>query len=217
MDDDLTADDLYLFAEGTHGRLATKLGAHVGPDGTSFAVWAPNAERVSVIGDFNGWNAESHPLEPVRSSGIWSGSVEGVHAGETYKFHIRSRHADYRVDKADPFAFRSETPPKTGSIVWDLSYDWADEEWIAGRAPRNELSAPMSIYEVHLGSWRRGRDGGWLGYRDVAPQLAEHAHRPRLHARRAACRSWNIRSTARGDIRPPATSRPRAGSARRRT
>ena len=172
---DLTADDLYLFAEGTHGRLAAKLGAHVSPDRTSFAVWAPNAEQVSVIGDFNGWNPESHPLVPVRSSGIWSGLVEGALTGQTYKFHVRSRHAGYRVDKADPFAFRAETPPKTGSVVWDLAYDWADAGWLSSRAERNELSAPMSIYEVHLGSWRRGQDGGWLGYRDVAPQLAEHA------------------------------------------
>jgi 1,4-alpha-glucan branching enzyme len=172
---DLTADDLYLFAEGTHGRLASKLGAHVRPDGTSFAVWAPNAERVSVIGDFNGWDTGSAPLEPVASSGIWSGRIEGAQEGQTYKFHIRSRHDGYRVDKADPFAFRAETPPKTGSIVWDLTYDWGDTEWLATRAARNGLSAPMSIYEVHLGSWRRGPDEGWLGYRDVAPQLADHA------------------------------------------
>jgi 1,4-alpha-glucan branching enzyme len=172
---DLTADDLYLFAEGTHGRLASKLGAHVRPDGTSFAVWAPNAERVAVIGDFNGWDPGSAPLEPVASSGIWSGRIEGAHEGQTYKFHIRSRHDAYRVDKADPFAFRAETPPKTGSIVWDLAYDWGDAEWLATRAERNGLSAPMSIYEVHLGSWRRGPDEGWLGYRDVAPQLADHA------------------------------------------
>ena len=173
--DDLTADDLYLFAEGTHGRLAAKLGAHVRDDATSFAVWAPNAEHVSVIGDFNGWNSVSHPLEPVRSSGIWSGTVEGAHVGQTYKFHIGSRHAGYRVDKADPFAFCAETPPKTGSIIWDLTYDWGDAVWLSSRSERNGLSAPMSIYEVHLGSWRRGPDGGWLGYRDAAPQLADHA------------------------------------------
>jgi len=171
---DLTADDLYLFAEGTHGGLASKLGAHPGPDGTSFAVWAPNAEGVSVIGDFNGWDTGSDPLEPVASSGIWSGRVEGAHEGQTYKFHIRSRFAGYRVDKADPFAFRAETPPKTGSMVWDLTYDWGDAEWLGARADRNGLSTPMSIYEVHLGSWRRGPDEGWLGYRVVAPELAEH-------------------------------------------
>jgi 1,4-alpha-glucan branching enzyme len=172
---DLSADDLYLFGEGTHGQLAAKMGAHVGPDGTAFAVWAPNAERTSVIGDFNGWDVESHPLEPVGSSGIWSGSVEGAHEGQTYKFHIRSRHAGYRVDKADPFAFRTETPPKTGSVVWDLAYDWGDADWLGARTQRNDLSAPTSIYEVHLGSWRRGPDGAWLGYRDVASPLADHA------------------------------------------
>jgi len=171
----MTADDLYLFAEGTHGRLAGKLGAHPHPDGTSFAVWAPNAEHVSVVGDFNGWDTESDPLEPVHSSGIWSGRVGGAHAGDVYKFHIRSRHAGFHVDKADPFAVRAETPPKTGSVVWDLTYDWGDTEWLSTRAERNELWRPMSIYEVHLGSWRRGPDGGWLGYRDVAPPLAEHA------------------------------------------
>jgi 1,4-alpha-glucan branching enzyme len=174
-DHELTADDLYLFAEGTHGRLAEKLGAHPHADGTSFAVWAPNAEGVSVIGDFNGWDVEADPLSPVRSSGIWSGEVGGAQPGHAYKFHVRSRHGGYRVDKADPFAFRAETPPKTGSIVWDLAHDWGDAEWLATRAERNGLSAPMSIYEVHLGSWRRGSDEGWLGYRDVAPQLADHA------------------------------------------
>jgi 1,4-alpha-glucan branching enzyme len=172
---ELTADDLYLFAEGTHGRLAEKLGAHLREGGASFAVWAPNAEQVSVIGDFNGWDAGAHPLSPVRSSGIWSGAVEGARAGHPYKFHIRSRHGGYEVDKADPFAFLAETPPKTGSVLWDLHYDWDDDDWLSSRGERNGLSSPMSIYELHLGSWRRGGDGGWLGYRDVAPQLADHA------------------------------------------
>jgi 1,4-alpha-glucan branching enzyme len=171
----LTADDLYLFGEGTHGRLAEKLGAHPDADGTSFAVWAPNAEHVSVVGDFDGWDPEAHRLEPVRTSGIWSGRVEGVRTGDIYKFHVRSRHAGHHVDKADPFAFLAETPPKTGSVVWDLTYDWGDGEWLSTRGERNGMSAPVSIYEVHLGSWRRAPDGGWLGYRDVAPQLADHA------------------------------------------
>src|SRR5919106_2291069 len=171
----LTEDDLYLFAEGTHGRLAEKLGAHPHAGGTSFAVWAPNAEGASVIGDFNGWDASAHPLSPVRSSGIWSGLVEEARPGHTYKFHIRSRHAGYQVDKADPFAVHAETPPKTGSIVWDLAYDWGDADWLSSRAEREGWASPMAIYEVHLGSWRRGADGGWLGYRDVAPHLADHA------------------------------------------
>jgi 1,4-alpha-glucan branching enzyme len=172
---ELSADDLYLFAEGTHGRLADKLGAHPHAAGTSFAVWAPNAEGVSVIGDFNGWNVEADPLSPVRSSGIWSGDVVSARPGHAYKFHIRSRHAGFRVDKADPFAFHAETPPKTGSIVWDLAYEWGDDAWLGSRGGWNALSSPMSIYEVHLGSWRRGPDGGWLGYRDLGRQLADHA------------------------------------------
>ncbi len=171
----LSADDLYLFAEGTHDRLASKLGAHPGPDGTGFAVWAPNAEFVSVVGDFNGWDPEAHPLEPVASSGIWAAEVGGAGRGQVYKFHVRSRYGGYRVEKADPFAFHAETPPKTGSVVWDLAYAWSDGEWQAGRGDRNALAAPMSIYEVHLGSWRRGPDGGWLGYREVATPLADHA------------------------------------------
>jgi 1,4-alpha-glucan branching enzyme len=172
---DLTADDLYLFAEGTHGRLAEKLGAHLGQGGTSFAVWAPNAEHVSVMGDFNGWDDSAHPLSPVRSSGIWSGTVDGAGQGQAYKFHIRSRHGGFEVDKADPFAFHSELPPRTGSIVWDLGYDWGDADWRSARVEHDQRSSPLSIYEVHLGSWRRGPEGGWLSYRDLAPQLADHA------------------------------------------
>jgi 1,4-alpha-glucan branching enzyme len=172
---ELSADDLYLFAEGTHGRLANKLGAHPHAAGTSFAVWAPNAESVSVIGDFNGWNVEADALSPVRSSGIWAGDVGGARPGHAYKFHIRSRHAGYLVDKADPFAFHAETPPKTGSIVWDLAYEWDDDGWLDSRGGPNARSSAMSIYEVHPGSWRRGPDGGWLTYRELGRQLADHA------------------------------------------
>ena len=124
----LSDDDLFLFGEGTHDRLAEKLGAHLIPEGTWFGVWAPNAEYVSVIGDLNGWDREAHPLEPVASSGIWAGVVEGAEAGQVYKFHIRSRDRDYHVDKADPFGFRTEVPPKTGTVIWDLDYDWGDDE-----------------------------------------------------------------------------------------
>jgi 1,4-alpha-glucan branching enzyme len=170
----LTPDDVYLFNEGTHSRLWEKLGAHVTDEGTHLAVWAPNAERVSVIGDFNGWNPEADDLSPVESSGIWSRFMPGMRPGTPYKFHIRSRWGGYRVDKADPFAFHAETPPRTGSIVWDLSYDWGDGEWMAGRHGRNALSAPMSTYEVHLGSWMRGEGGRWLTYRELAERLTEH-------------------------------------------
>jgi 1,4-alpha-glucan branching enzyme len=170
----LTSDDLYLFNEGTHSRLWEKLGAHVTDEGTHLAVWAPNAERVTVIGDFNGWNPDADDLQPVESSGIWARHMPGMRAGTPYKFHIRSRWGGYRVDKADPFAFHAETPPRTGSIVWDLAYDWGDGEWMASRHGRNALSAPTSTYEVHLGSWMRGEGGRWLTYRELADRLTEH-------------------------------------------
>src|SRR5438874_1011530 len=155
----LTSDDLYLFNEGTHGHLQDKLGAHPLEDGTVFAVWAPDAEAVSVVGDFNGWDRASHPLRARERSGIWEGLVPGVGHGTLYKFHIRGRTGSFEADKTDPFAFFYEVPPKTASIVWDLGYDWGDAEWMRTRAAPNSLGAPMSIYEVHLGSWMRGEDG----------------------------------------------------------
>jgi 1,4-alpha-glucan branching enzyme len=176
----LTPDDLYLFNEGTHARLAQKLGAHSvtaeGVAGTYFAVWAPEAERVSVIGDFNNWDSRAQALQTRESSGIWEGFVPHAGPGAVYKFHVVSRHRGYRVDKSDPFAFFCETPPRTGSIVWDLSYDWQDGEWMRTRGERNSLTGPISIYEVHLGSWMRAQ-GGFLTYRDLAPKLAEYCSR----------------------------------------
>ncbi|MDH3212732.1 MAG: 1,4-alpha-glucan branching protein GlgB [Myxococcales bacterium] len=178
----LSDQDLYLFNEGTHSRLYRKLGAHPGTvdgrDGTHFGVWAPNAARVSVIGDFNGWDRERHPLRPRGSSGIWEGFVPGVGPGSRYKYHVTSRVGRYAVAKADPFAFHAETPPKTASTVWSLDYEWMDKEWMAARHEHNRLSAPMAIYEVHLGSWRRGGEAGdrILGYRELAPLLAEYVH-----------------------------------------
>src|SRR5215471_18515384 len=149
----LTPHDLYLFNEGTHYRLYEKLGAHPltvgGVAGTHFAVWAPSAERVSVIGDFNGWRPSTQPLKARDSSGVWEGFIPGVGPGACYKYHVVSRYHGYRVDKADPFAFRSETPPRTGSVVWNLDYAWNDHDWMATRRQRNSLSAPISIYEVH--------------------------------------------------------------------
>jgi 1,4-alpha-glucan branching enzyme len=172
----LAPDDLYLFNEGAHARLYDALGAHVGADGTTFAVWAPDAESVSVVGDWNSWNAERDRLEPQGGSGIWGGLFPGVGPGAVYKYHVRSRYGGYQVDKADPFAFASEEPPRTGSVVCDLEYAWSDDAWMAERGRRSALDAPMSIYEMHLGSWRRVPEQGnrSLSYREAAPQLADH-------------------------------------------
>jgi 1,4-alpha-glucan branching enzyme len=177
----LTDGDLYLFNEGNHFRLYDKLGAHRtvidGQAGTFFSVWAPNAERVSVMGDFNGWNRTTHPLHSRAQSGIWEGFIAGLGTGAIYKYFIQSRHHGYRVEKADPFAFHAETPPKTGSVVWDLDYQWNDHDWMARRHQKNALDAPVSIYEMHVGSWRRGHDNRPLNYRELAPLLVEHLQR----------------------------------------
>jgi len=173
----LTDNDLYLFNEGTHHRLYSKLGAHPialgGVKGVYFAVWAPNAERVSVMGDFNGWHKSTHPLRPRSNSGIWQGFVPGLGSGAAYKFHIESRYRGYKVDKADPFGFAAETPPRTASVICDLNYAWQDGEWMKWRHGRNSLAAPYSVYEVHLGSWRRVPEEGnrSLSYREMAAQL----------------------------------------------
>jgi 1,4-alpha-glucan branching enzyme len=171
--------DIHLFSEGTHYRLYEKLGAHTvtvdGQDGAYFAVWAPNAEEVYVFGDFNGWNKTGHLLAPRGSSGIREGFVPGVKKGDAYKYFMVSKHG-YRGDKADPFATYYEVPHRTASIVWDLDYDWADAEWMKERSRHNTLSAPLSVYEVHMGSWRRVPEEGNrpLTYREMAPQLAEY-------------------------------------------
>jgi 1,4-alpha-glucan branching enzyme len=176
----ITDHDVYLFNEGTHFQLYEKLGAHPvtveSQPGTNFAVWAPDATQVSVMGDWNGWNPSSHPLHPRASSGIWEGFVPGIGQGALYKYHVQSRYRGYRVDKADPFAFHCETPPKTGSIVWNLDYQWEDSEWLEKRHRLNALDAPISIYEVHLGSWRRvpEEDNRSLSYKELAPLLADH-------------------------------------------
>jgi len=174
----LTGHDLYLFREGTHTRLHEKLGAHLVEGATRFAVWAPNAQSVSVVGDFNGWDPRAHPMQG-SDSGVWEAAVPGVKQGAVYKYHVVSRHGNLRVDKADPYAFRCELPPRTASVVWDLAYAWNDAEWMRSRKRRNALDAPWSIYEVHLGSWRRDPDapGRFLSYRETAPLLAEYCKR----------------------------------------
>jgi len=177
----LTDHDIYLFKEGNHFRLYEKMGAHIiekeGVKGVYFAVWAPNAKAVSVIGDFNGWDKNSHHLnQRWDGSGIWEGFIPDIKKGTIYKYHIKSRFNDYEVDKADPFAFYSEIPPRTASVVWDHDYKWRDDEWMKERLKRNNLNAPISIYEVHLGSWRRVPEEGNrpLTYRELAVQLVEY-------------------------------------------
>jgi 1,4-alpha-glucan branching enzyme len=176
----ITDDDLFLFNEGSHLKLFEKLGSRLmtcqGEEGAYFAVWAPDAEQVSVVGDFNSWSRDSHLLQPHGHSGIWQGFVPGVRKGLIYKYHIASRFNGYRVDKADPFAFHAETAPRTGSIVWDLEYQWNDQEWMQKRHRHNDLHAPISVYEVHLGSWMRvpEENNRSLSYRELAPKLAEY-------------------------------------------
>jgi 1,4-alpha-glucan branching enzyme len=150
-----------------------------GREGTHFAVWAPNASSVSVIGDFNGWNPKSHHLSERRDgSGVWEGFIPGIGKGTLYKYHVRSRHGHHSAEKSDPFAFYAEVSPKTASVVWDLAYTWNDAAWMEQRRKRNSLDAPMSIYEIHLGSWRRVPEEGNrpLTYRELAEYLPEYLH-----------------------------------------
>jgi 1,4-alpha-glucan branching enzyme len=175
----LTDWDLHLFNEGTHHKLWEKLGNHIVPGGVMFGVWAPNADSVSVVGDFNNWDRDANPMHARGASGIWEAFVPGLARGATYKYHVVSRFNDFRVDKADPFAVHQETPPATASKVWDLEYEWEDEEWMKTRGARNAYDAPMSIYEVHLGSWTRkpaesGEEWRSLSYREIAEPLAAY-------------------------------------------
>jgi 1,4-alpha-glucan branching enzyme len=176
----MTDHDVYLFKEGSHFKLYDKLGSHLmaidGTPGVFFSVWAPNAEAVSVVGDFNEWKRDRHPLT-VRDdgSGIWEGFVPHLGKGTVYKYHIRSRNR-YQVDKGDPFAFFSEPPPKTASVVWEADYVWEDEAWMRNRQKVNALNAPMSIYEMHFGSWKRVPEEGnrFLTYREAADPLVHY-------------------------------------------
>jgi 1,4-alpha-glucan branching enzyme len=178
----LTDYDLYLLAQGTHYRSYEKLGAHLvdvdSQRGTRFAVWAPNAEAISVIGDFNDWDTQRHPMAlRHQEAGIWECFIPGVGAGALYKYFVASKFNGYKAEKADPYAFASELRPRSASKVWDLSgYAWGDAEWLAARRRANLLEAPMAIYEVHLGSWMRAPEEGgrWLTYREVAPKLADY-------------------------------------------
>jgi 1,4-alpha-glucan branching enzyme len=179
----LTAEDFYLFNEGSHYRIYDKMGAHLaeskGAKGAIFSVWAPNARQVSVIGSFNGWNPLSHPLQPRGSSGIWEGFIPGVDKGTLYKFHIDSTQHGHTMEKADPVGLFAERPPRTASVVWDLEYTWNDAAFLEKRAAVNSLHAPMSIYEVHLGSWMRVPEehNRSLTYREIAPRLADYVNK----------------------------------------
>jgi 1,4-alpha-glucan branching enzyme len=179
----MTADDLHWFNEGTHCRIYGKLGARPveqdGVPGTGFAVWAPNAAQVFVTGDFNSWSKSRHPLQRLGASGVWSGFIPKLAQGATYKYHIVSRQNNYRVDKADPIGFRQETAPHTASLVWDLDYAWGDANWMKSRGPRQQLGSPISIYEVHLGSWMRMADQAnrRLTYRELAEKLGDYVEK----------------------------------------
>jgi 1,4-alpha-glucan branching enzyme len=172
----LTDQDIYLFREGTHGRLFEQFGSRLSAKGSGahFAVWAPNATEVSVVGDWNGWHAGADRLRPrPDESGIWEGTVAGVQHGQAYKYRITSRNRGYSVEKADPFSVFCELPPATASRVWTLDYTWNDAAWMSTRASRNGLNAPMSTYELHVGSWRR-KDGNFLNYRELAHALGDY-------------------------------------------
>jgi 1,4-alpha-glucan branching enzyme len=179
---EMGATDLHLFREGTHPRLGDKLGSRPaivdGVRGTWFAVWAPNAEAVSVVGEFNGWRKGETPLAR-GEAGIFSGFVPEVGKGAVYKYHVVGPGGAHTVDKADPFALRHETPPGTASVVWDLAYAWGDDAWMSARAPDRFRREAMSIYEVHLGSWMRipEEDNRWFGYAEIATKLIEHVSR----------------------------------------
>ncbi|MDH5510935.1 MAG: 1,4-alpha-glucan branching protein GlgB, partial [Nitrospinota bacterium] len=171
--------DLYLFNEGSHYEIHKKLGAHLvqidGVAGVRFAVWAPNARRVSVVGDFCRWDGRAYPMRVLGGSGVWEIFIPGLGRGALYKYEIKARNGDV-FDKADPFAYASELRPRTSSEVCDMElYSWGDEEWMAQRKATDPLTRPMNVYELHLGSWARGEDGNWLSYRDLAPLLAEYA------------------------------------------
>ncbi len=176
----LTDYDLHLLGEGTHYRNYERLGAHIRTHrefrGVHFAVWAPNAQRVSVVGNFNHWDGRRHPMGNRGATGIWELFIPDLCQGEVYKYEVKSRHDGFLAQKSDPYGFAAELRPKTASVVWDVTdFSWHDQEWLAERGRRQGLDQPIAVYEVHLGSWKRGgQDNSFLGYRDLADQLVIH-------------------------------------------
>jgi 1,4-alpha-glucan branching enzyme len=173
--------DIYLFREGTFYKSWEKLGAHQGEKdgvkGVWFNVWAPNAQYLSVIGDFNQWNKGADQMNPLGHSGIWQCFIPEISKGAIYKYYIESAKSLYSNEKLDPYGFYFEVRPKSASIVWDIDgYDWNDQEWMEKRIHSNKCNCPVSIYEVHLGSWMRvpEEENRWLSYREIAPKLAEY-------------------------------------------
>ncbi len=169
---------LYLFNEGRHFQIYDMLGAHLlgAGAGTAFAVWAPNARAVSVVHDGNGWTEGADQLHPQGGSGVWAGTLPGLLEGTRYKYCIVPRSGAPRY-KADPVGFGTEVPPLTASVVRDLSYDWGDTDWLERRSAAAPDAEPISIYEVHLGSWRRGPDHRFLSYQEIAEPLTDHVRK----------------------------------------
>ena len=174
----LTSDDLYLFGEGSFFRSYEKLGSHMGvqdgQEGAYFAVWAPNADYVSVKGSFNDWSRDANPLKRVKESGIWGGFVAGVKKGDIYKYQIDSQYLGYKVEKADPYAIYAELRPHTASVLWDLDYTWNDSAWMQKRKAHHQLDKPIAIYEMHAQSWKHNANGEPLTYREMADELAAY-------------------------------------------
>lgn len=176
----LTDFDRFLFGEGRHWHLYNKMGAHCrtidGVSGVNFAVWAPNAQNIQIVGDFNGWDGRQHLMRKHIPAGIWELFVPNIGVGEKYKFRLRTSYGQI-IDKSDPFGFYAELPPRTASVVSNFdAYTWNDNDWMARRASRDPLRDPISVYEVHLGSWRRDPSGihGWMNYRTIAHQLVDY-------------------------------------------
>ena len=183
MNRKITDLDVYLFSAGTHYEIYNKMGAHVdtqnGEEGVYFAVWAPNAAAVSVVGDFNEWKAGEDPMEPVKESGIFEAFIPGLKVGDLYKFAIETKSGDI-LFKADPYGNESQLRPDTASVVTDISgFEWDDGAWQEHKKKESTLDQPMSIYEVHLGSWKKDETGancGFRTYRDLAPELADYVN-----------------------------------------